>query len=158
MGKETVKYSCGHEETLQFYGPMKERAFRKSNLESRECPECWKAKQVKEAVASHQANDWAVLTGSEKQVAWAESIRTNFYKQIEEKLRVYTPVKNVTAFENGKKLLAWIKAETSAKFWIENRNAFATSGQFLAMLQLYGDFSDSILAKTGMILITGKEN
>lgn len=157
MGKELVKYSCGHEEILQFSGPMKERAFRKSNLESCECPECWKAAQLKKAIESHQSDDWSTLTGSEKQIAWAKSIRTNFYKQIEEKLKVYTPVKNVTAFENGQKLLAWTKSETSAKFWIENRNAFSTSGQFLATLQLYGTFSDIMLQKTGMILITHKE-
>ena len=83
MAKYQITYSCGHEGEIQLFGKMTERDRKIKWLESEGlCPECYKAKQAAEreeasAKAHEAAKDMGLpaLKGSERQVAWAETIR-----------------------------------------------------------------------------------
>lgn len=83
MAKYTINYACGHTGTEQLYGPGKGRESYVEWAEANKlCPECWQAKRDAERESANQAaaesNASAglpALTGSDKQIAWAESIR-----------------------------------------------------------------------------------
>lgn len=83
MAKYTVNYKCGHDGTVRLYGKTSER---ESELEwmSRTmlCADCYKAEQERQNVQAGMDNIAAglpMLTGSEKQIAWAESLRKKAY-------------------------------------------------------------------------------
>ncbi len=83
MAKYTVQHSCGHEETHQLYGKIKDRESKLEWLEDSLCRSCWRKQQEKER---QEANNIAAkenfaaglkgLQGTEKQIAWAETIRS----------------------------------------------------------------------------------
>ena len=84
MSKYTITRACGHSETVNIGGKVSERDRLASYEERKDCDECYKAKQdaarVAAAAAAAEAAKTAglpALQGSEKQVAWAESIRAN---------------------------------------------------------------------------------
>ena len=132
MAKYTIKFSCGHTEERQLFGKHSDRErkiqyFEESGL----CTECWKAEQGlqqkrenAEAAEENAKKGMAKLEGSEKQVAWAESIRRKYFHGIELMPDGYTP-----NTEKEKAGMEWAKAhwkerveETSAKWWIDHRN------------------------------------
>lgn len=51
MGKEKIKFSCGHVEERQLYGTMKEREKKKEYFEKHGvCSECYKKQQQKDVL------------------------------------------------------------------------------------------------------------
>lgn len=95
MAKYTIRRSCGHTETVQIYGKVSERDGKAAWEEGRLCMECYKAEQAakreqasKEADSAAKALELPALSGSEKQVSWAQTIRAKMIeeaKKIEEK-------------------------------------------------------------------------
>ena len=85
MAKYNARYSCGHAEEVQLYGPEKDRQ-RKLEWYSKSgtCRACYKANQEAERAAQAEAAKQAagslglpaISDGSDKQVAWAERIRS----------------------------------------------------------------------------------
>lgn len=82
MSKYHIVRACGHEEDIQIYGPAKLRQGRADWEADRLCRECWLAQREQERQAANQAaaeasadNGLPQLQGSEKQIAWAESLR-----------------------------------------------------------------------------------
>lgn len=82
MGQERVTYRCGHEETVQMYGPHKARDRKVAWLKTTLCPACYAAEQASQravanadAAVSNKALGAERLFGSDAQVAWAETIR-----------------------------------------------------------------------------------
>ena len=77
--KYEVTYSCGHVGTVQIYGTAAEREKKIAWYENYAvCPDCYKkARQEEATTAAKQAkaDGLPALTGSEKQIRWAESIR-----------------------------------------------------------------------------------
>ena len=77
--KYEVTYSCGHVGTVHIYGTAAERERKIDWYEKYAvCPDCYeKARQEEAATAAKQnkADGLPALTGSEKQIRWAESIR-----------------------------------------------------------------------------------
>ena len=102
--KYDVNFSCGHTATVELFGSSKERERKISWYETRgECPECYKARKQaeREAIDARAAQEskekqWPELSGTPKQVAWANAIRK---EKIDE-----------------------ITALGDAKFWIDNRD------------------------------------
>lgn len=86
------------------------------------CPECYK-KALREKQRVQEANirsefniSLPVPEGSEKQIAWAESIRTKFIKELDEY--------GVVLEEIEKRMpLFWkeVIQNSSSRFWIDNR-------------------------------------
>ena len=71
------------------------------------------------------ANKLPVITGTPKQVAWAESIRQSIVDQffaVDDWTRTHELTQEQRDFfEFGKSVFKKIINETSAKFWIDNR-------------------------------------
>ncbi len=133
MAKQTITRSCGHEETIQIYGPHKDRA-RKAEYEATKlCRECWRAQaqaereeQSRTAAQRNKEQGLPALTGSEKQIAWAESIRAE--KQAELERLVEQAAKSSPTPEQRQQFndaIAAVLAETAASWWIDNRDRTA---------------------------------
>ena len=82
MAKSQITHACGHTQEHQLYGPHRQRADKEEWLRTTSCTECWRAeraaKRTEQAHADAQSNSAAglpALTGTPKQIAWAETIR-----------------------------------------------------------------------------------
>lgn len=99
MAKYTVTRACGHEEVVVLFGKIKNRDWRLENVEpSKLCYECYQVELAKrreeenrEAAETAKEMQLPELTGSEKQIAWAETIRQKMLADIDE--FIYTRVK-----------------------------------------------------------------
>ena len=118
MAHYTINHKCGHSVEIQLFGKMEDRYRRIEWLETQECEECKRAKANAAAAAAKDARGLADLTGSEKQIAWANTIRESAYKALD----------CLTPFINNDKVKALIDgwrskmdAQTTAKWWIDNR-------------------------------------
>lgn len=132
MAKYTVTHSCGHTETHQIYGPHKDRPRRAEWLGNRKCEECRSKDHQEEREAENasaaEANAAAglpALEGSERQVAWAESIRRPIceeLKKTEAKIAAPEGLSPEAAEEWGDAVVLIvdeIRGRTSAKWWID---------------------------------------
>lgn len=86
MAKYEVTYRCGHTGIVQLYGKTKDRE-RKLEWMSNSvlCEDCQKiefAKQNALAAMDNRASGLPPLTGTEKQAAWAESLRAECHKAL----------------------------------------------------------------------------
>jgi hypothetical protein len=117
--KYEVTYSCGHTDTVQLYGPNKDRERKLEWLKDRLCPACYKKLQeaqreakVKEAIAEAKESGLPELVGSEKQVSWALEIRHN----------MLDGMSNANIIPAEYEILhAFVVKITDAKWWIEHR-------------------------------------
>lgn len=78
MGWETIEHSCGHEERHDLYGNRSWRDRQAARLENEPCSTCKQAERDKEnrkAAAENAEAGYPPLEGTEKQIAWAETIR-----------------------------------------------------------------------------------
>lgn len=83
-------YSCGHEGRVNIIGPTKDREWRKERAFENLCPECYKKwlegerqKANIEATEKSSEMDLPELNGSEKQVAWANTLRMKVIENYE---------------------------------------------------------------------------
>jgi len=133
MAQYDVKMSCGHVETVSLYGPVRERE-RKMEWMGRErlCRECYQAERERAAAdAARQAAEQGLpaLSGSPKQVAWAESIRADILAQCEaavakaDKVAAERDLSEADEAELARihAALDALRAEASAGWWIDHR-------------------------------------
>ena len=118
MAKYTVNHICGHTVEVQLFGKMEDRYRRIEWLETQECEECRRAKANAAAAAAKDARGLADLTGSEKQISWANTIREGAYKALD-CLAPFTTNDKVKAIVADWK--SKMDAQTEAKWWIDNR-------------------------------------
>lgn len=91
MAKYSVTFSCGHTATIQLFGKETDRQRKiKWYEESGLCPDCYRKQQEEEKKKREEAEakeakglGLADLTGTEKQISWANSIRNSQIKDIE---------------------------------------------------------------------------
>lgn len=134
MAKTKIERACGHVETIQLHGPYKQRDYRASFEESRDCSDCYAIKIAAQRAAENQAAAEAAkaahmpaLIGSEKQIAWAESIRAKAAKQLAQTRADLCRETGVPhdRLERVLRLLdeatAAIMARTNASAWIDTR-------------------------------------
>lgn len=84
-------FSCGHEGRVNITGPTKNRQWIADRKFERLCPECYE-KQLKtkfeservEALEKAKEMELPELTGSEKQIAWAVTLRQKFIEKCNE--------------------------------------------------------------------------
>jgi hypothetical protein len=131
MAKYTITQACGCEIVVQLYGPNRDRERKIEWYESLTCTDC----QNKEAAAQNQEAGLQQLTGTEKQIAWAESIRAAKLdivgRIISGQMQGYD-VGMHWGYESRRTMpldhehrdyaLALLREQSSAKFWIENRD------------------------------------
>lgn len=123
MSWQTLQFACGHSAEQQLYGPHHERDRHAEAAKNRLCPECYQAQTTqRQAQQSEQARLFAAqsnlpaLSGSEKQVAWAESIRAKAIESID---HLVIPAEKQASIAP---LIAWLRMQTEAKFWIDHRD------------------------------------
>lgn len=147
MAKYKFTYSCGHDGEAQLYGPEKERQRKIQYWENFGlCPECFHKKKTEEAKADAAMLGLPELSGSEKQKAWAETIRAEAAKadesrlesefssafssmlgaeqqaKVEGKISELEQNHGENAFQELKKLyLDKIRDITDCRWWIDNR-------------------------------------
>lgn len=148
--KTIVRCSCGHEMEINVFGTQAERVRRIRWYEDRGvCPSCYAqnvAEQNEKAKSEHSLPD---LTGSEKQIAWAERIRTSFAKIAENREKeIKTMCENSLAANPDSRsdcellqrlfsdFCAEFFGETSASKWIDRRDD-ATDYDFRKISQNY---------------------
>lgn len=134
MAKYDITFSCGHEGTICLTGPHTMREWRiKKEEENGLCPACEEirnaqlkaerleqiAKQNAESAAKSAELELPELTGSEKQVAWANTIRLEILEKLEELAK---HVRN----EEGKAIfmeyVEYVASQTEARWFIDARN------------------------------------
>ena len=137
MSKYDITYECGHDGRVTIIGSKRTRE-QIAERESRKlCPECYSAKLAADrAAASAAAADQAkaaglpALTGSEKQIAWAETIRAKAVAQLD-KLSAYlddietdpdATERDREEARVGRDVIAKTLSNTDAHSWIESQS------------------------------------
>lgn len=131
MAWYTISYVCGHSGREQLYGPARnrERAIEWAER-NKSCPDCYRAeldrRRAAVLTAAQKANaDLPTLAGSEKQVQWAEAIRSAARGPLA--LAVATCVAPDLTRDEMAAFAARILRQTEAHYWIEHRDDLATA-------------------------------
>jgi len=127
MAQYEVQFSCGHTEIVQLYGPYKARQAKIDWMRARGlCPACRAAERERknqEAAAANTAAGLPPLTGTPKQVSWAESIRAEILSGEDEvRARIAAPNAPADQVAWAEKALERIRNQTSAAWWVEHRH------------------------------------
>lgn len=134
-------YSCGHEGRINLIGPTKDREWKKEREFSGLCPECYKKKLEAQRKAENEASEkiskemeLPELSGSPKQVAWANTLRVKFLESFSDLINQTrnSKEKSFQFSSDGKRTIVSLsEAETmedlfirkaDARFWIDRRN------------------------------------
>lgn len=113
MAKYTITYKCGHTAEIQLFGKYTDRDRKIAYYRTIDCPEC----EAKNAAKYAQDKGYAELTGSSKQICWANKIRNQKIAEAEHLSDKITRNKDLFL-----KALKKIKNESSSTFWIDNRD------------------------------------
>lgn len=135
---------CGHPGSVNLYGPAQNCKPRADKYFSQPCGACRlkaREEEYRRNADAARAQGLPELTGSEKQVAWATTIRANLMATLE---------RNITWLK-GKELMEWagqvseyqkiIVQTTSARWFIENRSVLARGPFIQKALQAQRSFS-----------------
>lgn len=126
MAKYHITHACGCAVTHNLVGTNVngERERKAEWLASRLCAECYRREQNEQAAAANK--DLPALTGSEKQIAWAETIRAQAMTEIAARReRIAAALTQGAQKDVADRLTAILDAaaaQTEAKYWIDNRN------------------------------------
>ena len=82
MAKYEITHCCGHVRTYNLFGKTDDRNRKIEWLESQPCPDCKREEENAESAKKAAAENRPVLTGSEKQVAWANTLREEVISEI----------------------------------------------------------------------------
>ena len=127
MAQYGITRSCGHRETVRVGGPTRQRPYLLQREEERLCRACWDERAAVEraaataaAAAVAAAQGLPALTGSPKQIAWAESLRRVLLALIDAALAGAA----LTAEERAEaaRVVAAIQARADARYWIDRRD------------------------------------
>jgi hypothetical protein len=105
-----IEYLCGHNRQVQLYGPTKDRDRKCDWLKTQKCSDCQRSDQLAANQQLTQDLGLPMLTGTEKQIDYATTIRATVYRQIQKQPDQTKP--KLTEFE------IWLWAQSSAKWWI----------------------------------------
>ena len=127
---QIITHACGHEQIHYLSGFASQQERRARWLETTKCRTCFVAtKQTEQAEAAVRDGaaiahlDLPLLTGSDRQVAWATTLRAS---------RLCAFIATPATEGNGHKVCTHV---TDAKWWIDYR--IRTDTQLLAAAQLY---------------------
>lgn len=136
-------YSCGHEGRVNIIGPSKSRQWKADRNFENLCPECYKEqlekarnKKNEEAAEKSKEMELPELEGSDRQVAWANTLRIKVIEELEELIERHKKQEYpITVFIRGDNdytsisvgefadaLDFMLREKTEAKFWIDNRD------------------------------------
>ncbi len=133
MAKYTVTRACGHNEVVNLIGPGKQRDWRLDHVEPYKlCSECYhvelqrkREEENREAAEAAKESGLPALNGTEKQIAWAETLRMQMIALVEE--TVYTRVKEEQRGDiHLLEAVEAIKVKMDARWWIDHRFSLST--------------------------------
>lgn len=126
MAQYNIRHTCGHEETVQVYGTNVhgERQRKAEWLESKPCRDC-----ERKAMRDENLTGADELTGSDKQVSWANDLRAKAIGDIKANL-AKIDTKYIAAPQEwkdaqrkaGEAIIGAMLAENSAKTIIDHRD------------------------------------
>lgn len=129
MAKYTVKFSCGHVAEVNLYGPEVERQRKIRHMrECWFCPACYEQSKLNEIASLEAELGLPALTGSDKQVQWARSLRkeylSNFFRWFNEIVERNSKHGCDTSYDLQmvEKFKIWLRTKNAAKFWIDLQN------------------------------------
>lgn len=133
MAKYSGIYSCGHEGVVNIIGRHKDREWKKERAFSNMCPDCYKKyleKQIKEAnqkaLEETKEMELPELEGTEKQIAWANTLRIDFIKKVtdyadEKDLQHKGESKKAERYRVTLDYILSLKEAQKASYWIDLR-------------------------------------
>lgn len=144
MAKYNVTYKCGHEGRVELFGKMSARDWRLEQMAGELCPECQKKESERATAEFEEENGLPLLSGSEKQVAWARKLRYDFLsgaqeisknyekakfreeiytrnEELQKKLREAKKEKTEEFPEFLNKTILYVSEQTTSTFFIDNR-------------------------------------
>lgn len=127
MAHYTVTYACGHSMDKQLFGKMDDRrAHIEWAVKHGTCTDCAKADKLAAAAGVEAEHNLTALTGSEKQIAWARSIRAEKVNAIATwfasgRARAEAANEAESYDEQVAALIAKLGAQASASWWIDRR-------------------------------------
>lgn len=133
MAKYSGIYSCGHEGVVNIIGRHKDREWKKERAFSNMCPDCYKKyleKQIKEAnqkaLEETKEMELPELEGTEKQIAWANTLRIDFIKKVtdyadEKDLQHKGESKKAERYRVTLDYILSVKEAQKASYWIDLR-------------------------------------
>jgi hypothetical protein len=134
MARHEITYACGHTGDVNLIGKHSYREWRLARLRAGECLECYKSRTHQVAVQVSAELELPPLSGSEKQVVWAETLRIRKIADIEKEA---VSLSDENPFDEDEKndeyhrqvLLAvdHILEQKTARWWIDNRDESAVS-------------------------------
>lgn len=122
MAQYEITYNCGCNRIVNLFGSYDERDRKIEWLKTQDCPECKKAKIRSKVESINASKRLPALSGSEKQIVWAEEIRAffvDYYDTFSPKIKTSKP-------EMINLLRDWLINHTDSKFWIDHRSYFET--------------------------------
>jgi len=132
MGWESITATCGHRYNEQMYGPHKGRDSRVKWLSERICPDCLAAERASEAAKAGErakSSGLPALTGSPKQIVWAEQIRQTALPRIAEalaqarsRIKAGLNAEQATRADRYLEIIEGMGGNASAVWWIDHRN------------------------------------
>lgn len=131
MASYTVTYACGHSATRQLYGKVAERErYLAWAGSSGTCDTCRAkgAEARREAIEAEHA--LPPLAGTDKQVAWARTIRADKIEAVAQFMAGKRPATmtadQAAAFdEQAAAVMQTLYSETAARWWIDHRDRHA---------------------------------
>ena len=137
MAKYYGTHTCGHEGVTNVTGPSKNRQWIVDKHFERLCSACYEEHLVAErarinAEAEKKAKEMElpILTGSDKQVQWANTLRQNLIDEVEKKMEKIEEHKGNRDLAN--QIFTYILTnKTQAVWYIENRLSFCRNLEIL---------------------------
>lgn len=137
--KYEITMSCGHTETVELFGNANDRERKIEYLKTCKCHECEAAEKAAKLARFNSDNALPALTGSEKQVNWADSLREKRFNEVDEfaakrkaqnakvleahpELTEKCEEANANLDAEVAKIKSWLSTKTDARFWIDNRD------------------------------------
>lgn len=140
MGKYVINYSCGCTGTIRIFGKLKDSERRIAYLSTKLCPNCYteqlkKEIELKNIVVIKQSESFGFpqLTGTENQTKWANSIRLEIIKSLD-KMRA---IIEIDFHELYNLFVKDILSNTSASFWISNRNEYESEHNIISKFESF---------------------
>ncbi len=126
MAKYDVTHSCGHAAEHQLYGKLAQREYRMERLAEETCPDCQAAERDRanqQAARDNADAGLPSLTGSDKQIKWAESIRQDILADTATlRDRIVSGAPDDAERDRALSALRSVTDQTSAAWWIDNRD------------------------------------
>lgn len=133
-------YNCGHKGKVNITGPSKDRLMKSEWHFSGVCPDCYKKQMEAEKEQKHfeatkksMEMELPELSGTEKQVAWAITLRLKLIELLHERFEMIDkklkdkgidiiPGSDAKMSDVADALEYFVQAHTDSKFWIESRD------------------------------------